>query len=321
MIPALLLAAASSIFGCGGDFDPGSRITGLRVLAVQADKPFAHPGEQVNLKALWFVPQVKVADGKFEDTFTQWLWITCLNPESSTVLGCFQKLAKDIQSGVTKPTDLVPFDRRDTFTVNVPNDALSSLPAEARRNSIVGVVTIVCPGKILPVTNYDPASRTLPLRCNDGTRDLATEEYVAGIKRIFIREKDRNENPVPTRVTFDGAEWKADEIKEVGVCDTDGNRYDKCDGADKHTVAIELTPGSFESGNDEFGVAFTEQVITQYYATEGLFEHDVRVAKDPATKYVARKAAAGQTLKMWLVARDNRGGVVWEQRQVKVKPL
>ena len=52
---------------------------------------------------------------------------------------------------------------------------------------------------------------------------------------------------------------------------------------------------------------------------EGLFEHDVRVAKDPITKWVARKAAAGQTVTMWMVARDNRGGMTWATRQIRVK--
>jgi hypothetical protein len=34
---------------------------------------------------------------------------------------------------------------------------------------------------------------------------------------------------------------------------------------------------------------------------------------------VARKAALGQTLTLWFVVRDNRGGVTWAERRVDVR--
>jgi hypothetical protein len=148
---------------------------------------------------------------------------------------------------------------------------------------------------------------------------LGIDQYIAGIKRIFVRSKDRNENPAIESVTWDGKPWAQDFVPEVTPCDTTDNRYDRCSGADAHEVAIQVTPGSFEAGTDEFGQSFVEQLVVQYYATEGLFEHDVRIAHQAPTNWVARKPAAGKTLDMWLVARDNRGGVVWATRKVKVK--
>ena len=43
------IVLALSLAACTSDFDPGSRVTSLRVLAVRADLPLAHPGEEVQL--------------------------------------------------------------------------------------------------------------------------------------------------------------------------------------------------------------------------------------------------------------------------------
>jgi hypothetical protein len=61
--------------------------------------------------------------------------------------------------------------------------------------------------------------------------------------------------------------------------------------------------------------------VVQYYAEGGIFEHDVRLATDSATGWTARHAEAGRTVKLWLVVRDDRGGVAWDERQVRVATL
>ena len=76
---------------------------------------------------------------------------------------------------------------------------------------------------------------------------------------------------------------------------------------------------SAASLNRALGRAFEEQVVIQHYATEGIFEFEVRTGESPKTGWVARKRASGQTLTLWFVARDDRGGVTWTQRQVRVQ--
>ena len=316
LFTGLLVALGIATSGCGGDFDPGSRITGLRVLAVKAedDKTYAHPGEKVQLTALWNASK----DDNGGDVGTQWAWATCVNPSSSTVLGCFQKLIEDVQKTGVRP-DFGIGVNKDVFTFTVPTDALSQLPPEARRNALVGVITIVCSGELTPTPETSPDARTVPFQCKAGDRVLGLDEYIAGFKRIFIREKDRNLNPKPSQITWDGQPWDDKEpFKTITACDTDGNRYDRCTDADHHDVAMVLTDDSYESGKDEYGVDFTEQVIVEYYATEGLFEHDVRIAKDPHTAFVGRTQSKGKTVTLWFVAHDNRGGVTWATRKVVV---
>jgi hypothetical protein len=330
---------AGSIGACGGDFDPGSRITSLRVIAVSADnrwdgtsapsgQSYAKPDEVVHLSALWSVPP--------DDTRGRsWVWARCVDPESTTVLGCVTALGNELANGPpVDPKSAVgpdapflvfsPFHDAPSAVVHIPKDALSRLPEAGRHAATVGILTIVCPGTVNLASLPEVQKGSLPIECHeDGTdRVLPIDEWVVGIKRIFVRETDRNANPEIARVTWDGEEWKDGDVKEVTPCDTDGNRYDRCTDADHHDVALEVTKASYEAGTDEYGVDFTEQLITQYYATEGLFEFDVRVAESPSTAWVARPPARnfpGGIIDMWLVARDNRGGVVWTQRKVHVK--
>ncbi len=300
MNPSIVLSfvAAVAVTACAASFDPGSRVTSLRVLAVHADQPFAHPGEEVHLDTLSFDPAGRAIT---------WGWATCVNPEEATVAGCFAK-----SGGLA-------IGSASTFSLTVPVDALDALPAEARDHALVGVVAVACPATLSPGAVTFGAD-TYPFRCVDANgRELGLDEMEVGLRRITVRATDRNANPGIASVTWDGADWAEGDVKDVGACDTTGNSFDSCDAALAHAIDVTLTAGSIESGTDESGVPFTEQVVVQYFATEGIFEHDVRTAAMPDTRWVARSSASGETLTMWILARDDRGGVTWATRQVKVR--
>jgi hypothetical protein len=298
------LCAAALTSGCGSDFDPGSRVVGTRVLAVQADRPYAHPGETVTLNALAI---------DTEGRALEWGWTFCVDPPSASADACFTKLAEDAAKGSVPPFTLGP---ASSATVTIPTDALSRLPVEARGGAYVGVLIVTCPGHV------DLAGKTgvVPLACVDASgRALRLEEFEVGVKRIFVREQDRNANPEIASVTWDGAPWPEGDVKEVAPCpQATENRYDRCDG-EKHEVAAHVTDASFEKGTDELGNAFTEELVIQHYDTEGTFEYDARIASSPETGWVARAGASGKTVTITFVARDNRGGVRWASRQVRVR--
>jgi hypothetical protein len=187
-----------------------------------------------------------------------------------------------------------------SFDIVVPRSA----------TSLVDVLVAACPGRLASASAcVDPASG----------RAFGADEYVVGVKRVFVRATDRNANPILAGVTWDGADWPEIEARDARGCDTGGNRYDTCDAALAHHVAPVVDPASIESGVDELGHAFSDTVVVQYYATEGIFEHEVRLAGDPATGWVARGAASGKTITMWFVVRDDRGGVTWAIRRVRVE--
>ena len=293
--PMIAAAIISSAAGCNGDFDPGSRVTDLRVLAVRADAPYAAPGQTVHLDALAVDPAERAIT---------WGWGLCVNPASSTAPACLAALGG---STVLIGKDMASFD------FALPSDVITRLPAEGAARASVGAVVAACPGELTL------QSGAVPLRCVDASgRTLGTDEYVIGVKRVFARETDRNENPVVTGVTWDGAEWLAADVKEVVACGETGNDFDACSSSEQHTIAVALPAASVESGVDSFGAPFEEQVVVQYYATEGIFEHDVRLASDTTNRWTARSQSASRTVTMWFVLRDDRGGVTWETRTVHV---
>jgi hypothetical protein len=299
LLPLLLL-------GCDEALEPGSKVDSFRVLAEQADLPYAHPGETVQLSSLSHDPQGRSIN---------WAWASCVNPASSNLEGCLEKIAEapDPASAVFAiGADL------DAPQLVIPADVISSLPAAARGGASVGVVSVACPGELSLGTG--PAG--LPFVCKEtGTgRDLGLGEFIAGVKRISVRESDRNQNPAISGVTFDGADWAEGEIKTIPrTCDDEKWDYVGCPDDTKHQLVIQLPEGTVESGKDELGEDFTEQVVVQYYATEGFFENEIKIAAQTKNGYVARKQAAGQLLTFWFVVRDNRGGVSWTSRQAQVQ--
>ena len=302
-----LILGAVALAGCGADFDPGSRVSSFRVLAVQADQPFAAPGETVNLSALDYDPQSRTVT---------WAWATCVNPAESTVQGCFEKIDEDTRASGASPI-LAQGPDENTFALTIPSDALSSLPENVRRSAFVGVISIACPGNL----SLETSSTGLPFRCLDATdnHELSLDQYAVGLKRVFVRSKDRNQNPSLARITFDHSDWAEGDVKDVVACDTDGNTYANCSGLSKHQLGAYVSDGSIESGTDEFGVSFSEQVIVDYYATEGIFENDVRIAQSPENGWAGRKQSAGKDITFWFVVHDDRGGVSWTTRQAHVE--
>ncbi|MET0792972.1 MAG: hypothetical protein ABW061_15735 [Polyangiaceae bacterium] len=311
-ILSLILSAIGALgllgsVGCAPEFDPVSRVVTFRVLAQQADIPFAEPGETVHITSLSYDPQGRTVN---------WAWAACVNPDESTVQGCLDQIAADSAKTGASPI-LAQGAELSDFSYTVPSDALSSLPVQARTGAHVGVISIACPGDL----SLDQGSNNLPFSCKEaGTgRTFGLDEYIVGMKRIQVRQIDRNQNPVIERVTFDGADWPETEIKTVTACDTDGNDYKPCADNSKHKLSARPTAASTERGTTEFGVAFTEQVIIEYYATDGVFEYEIKIADSPETGWAARKAASGKDLTLWMAVHDDRGGATWAQREVHVQ--
>jgi hypothetical protein len=306
--PVLALALA----GCGADFDPGSNVSSLRVLSVQADEPYAAPGETVRIEATTHDPAGRSID---------WAWVACETPDSSSVEGCLLEIA---ETALT--TGNVPLLGRgigqNSVELTIPETVLDGVPVEARPSLFSGVLGIACPGSLsLDLEAAARAGSLLPFRCLDAASgaELGLHDAIAGVKRVYIREADRNQNPVIDSITFDGELWPEEEVKEVDSCDTDKFAFGDCKGQGQHRIAANVTPESFEAGLDEFGRPFEEELVVQHYATEGIFEYEVRIAELPQNRWVARRSASGQELRLWFVARDDRGGVTLAERRVRVR--
>ncbi len=290
---------------CEEPFDPGSRVNSLRVLAVEADQPYAAPGQTVRLQALSFDP---------DNRPISWAWLPCASPEIGTAQGCLDFLASLDET----PTPLAYGEGQDSLLIDIPANALEQLPEVLRPAAQFGVLSMACPGEI---ELLDPGEGTLPFRCLDAVtgRELDLHDSIVGLKRIWVREEDRNDNPIIDEVQFAGTPWPAGETRTVQACTKTSNEFEDCPSETQTEVGVRIPSRSFESGSDEFGRQFDEALVVQYYSTAGTFEAEVRVGEDAATKFVAPASSRGDTLTLWFVVHDNRGGVTWTQRQVEVQ--
>jgi hypothetical protein len=178
------------------------------------------------------------------------------------------------------------------------------------------VVFVACPGRLEPQLAGSGSRTDIPLKCFDNStgEELGSDKFTIGIKRVFIREKDENPDPRIASVLWDGQPWPETEVKTLeAVCDADKSDFSKCDNP-KHTITPQMQQPFADVGTDELGQSFNEQVIIQYYATEGMFENDVKRAVDPETRFAGRRGKSGPHT-LWILTRDNRGGVSWVKRQ------
>src|SRR5512147_709423 len=81
----LVAASLLALAGCEAEFDPGSNVSSLRVLSVQADSPYAAPGETVRFEAQSYDP---------EGRDLEWAWVACETPASGSVDGCLAAIAE-----------------------------------------------------------------------------------------------------------------------------------------------------------------------------------------------------------------------------------
>lgn len=290
------LVAAALGAGCGSDFDPASRVQGLRILATRVDKPYAAPGETVTFETLAVDPEGRPVAVS---------WAACARPTSPSALGCVRALPAS-----------APLTTGSAFTLTIPPTALDGVPAIARKTVFFGAVQVACPGAV--TTTGGPEG--LPVRCDDERgQPLPLGDYELAVKRVYVRAADKNQNPTIARVTWDGVDWPEGEVKSVSACSSaTSNRFDECDG-ESHALSIAPTEGSIELGVDELGDPFEEKLLAQYYSTEGIFEYQAKDGVRSQTAFKARQGAVGKTVTLWFVLRDDRGGVDWTARRIAVR--
>ena len=273
----------------GGDFAPASRLDGLRLVAVQADKPSAAVGEEVHLSAIYH---------DSEGRSLNFGYALCDGSASSAALDCMRAMDR---SSLSIARD------QPEFQFSMP-----AASGDGKRASSVGVVVIVCPGEIVAGDTYG-----VPVACEVDGEPLDVNAYEMGVKRIFFEGETPNHNPLIEQLRWDGEPWPSDEVKHVPACDRDTDDVLECAPAFRRHIAVSA-PEAYETFVDGQGHEAVEHVVAQFYATGGTFEYDVRTLDSASTRFVAQKSDAGKTLTLHVVVRDSRGGVSWETRQIEV---
>ena len=189
---------------CSSDFDAPSRIEGIRVLAVVADEPFAHPGDTVQLKMTYD------AAGAFAGVTPSILWISdCFDPDGDSYFGCyaqFASLLEDLQSHNLPPPGAVsnPLARGVVdWQVTLPDDIISKHPPPATGSNfgVAYVFFVVCAGEIRAATTTKRRGPELagnfPLGCFDKDgHQIGADGFVPGFTEVYAFADGReNANP------------------------------------------------------------------------------------------------------------------------------
>ena len=75
---------------------------------------------------------------------------------------------------------------------------------------MLGVIFLACPGRLqLNTEALSQRRNELPMKCLDSNtgEEIGSDRFTVGIKRVFLREKDRNNDPIIEGVSFDGSDW------------------------------------------------------------------------------------------------------------------
>jgi hypothetical protein len=187
------------------------------------------------------------------------------------------------------------------------------------------VFAIACAGELqhIPLPEGGPPD-AVPFGCfgANGAK-LGPDDFVFAFASIFSFAELRNEHPVLDGLRVDG------ELRDFAQ----GFNLPRCgkkDRDDCKPVELDVVVESKNQQRDPLnltaqGSSLGEQLYVQYFTTGGTFEFASVVVYDPRqgrlsnseNEYRAPKAPGQYDL--WMVLRDNRGGVSWERTSIDVE--
>ena len=295
------LAATCAALACEATgFQPEYVVDTLRVLAVQADAPIAAPGQTVRLTTDW-------ADPNGLGRSVAWAWGFCVNPGSNQITDCAAAL-RSLAFGT------------DSYSATVPSDALAGAPVGE-----LGVVFAACAGTLTLAPN---AANGAPATCTDASGHLVGREgFVWGGTRVIVANGISNANPAIDSVAIDGAPWGANDVPALATCAE--KTAEDCPLATQHVFSYTAPSGSAETYDVGLGVS-TEELVGWFYVSQGSLTagyasaavDDAGAPIDPPTfqmTFTPTLADTSQPLRVWLVLRDDRGGLSFTERRAQWK--
>jgi hypothetical protein len=331
---ALVLAGGALLVGCGAELERSSEVTGLRVIAVQKDQPYAEPGETIAMKMLF-------VDGS-EDAGRpiQIGWLSgCINPPGDLFQGCFAGAFDPLASSFEQGEGLTD------FSFELPADIITRRPRpQDPRQPPYGLAIVffaACAGTL----SFDQSGGGFPLRCLDEEgRALLSRDFVAGYSTVYSFDGFPNQNPLVS----DGFSFNDEEVSaelscvkdeclgpglepdmipaelRVKACPEDGDPVE-CDGVPLRPLIDPASAERDEVAAAAYGRNYQEMLWINYYATDGRMKSDTRLLND-ATRgwnedYGTEFYAPSTPGKVRILAavHDSRGGVAWSGVDILVE--
>ncbi|MCU1278529.1 MAG: hypothetical protein JWM53_2075 [bacterium] len=272
--------AALAVGGCGDQFDPASFVDTLRLLAVKAEPPEVAPGMVTALTA------TAVNPGGATPTVT---WDACLLPPPPAT---GQAVNQDCIALPQRDPSLVSFGAGLAVTATMPALSPSMLGLPDQTN-----------GFYLPVR----------VRLDADGKSLVSF-YSLRLGLGALSPNPPNGNPTLTGI-FRVPSADAGAAEDAPL---DEAAPPEVHGSDEVALRALVTPESQETyvvydGDPRTTPArtVTEAVRVSWYTTAGHFTNEVTGVDKPDTTLVLDKhlPAAGTPIDLWVVARDDRGGM------------
>jgi hypothetical protein len=304
---------------CGTTFDPPSDINSVRILAIQANPPYALPGTTVQLQILAF-------DGRqvqTEPMTVAWFPQACFDPPDEAYFACYAALPQLFTPGENVTSLLTP---GPSFSFQMPADVITDHSSTLTSDPYgVGLVfAVACAGQVRYTGVATSNISANPFGCFDSNGvALDANSFVLAYGLVYSFTDRTNANPVITNLTFAGN--PVDPVAGITVTHCTSSTAARCPTTPIDTVvppsSQELDPGSLDAN----GNPLKEEIWVDYYASGGTLGSGTVILYSPTTGQVqpsptnyAAPPVAGEFL-LWAVVHDDRGGVSWLQVPVHVQ--
>jgi hypothetical protein len=334
----VVLFALPIVSSCGlGDFEPADQVKSVRILGARVDRPYAAPGDKVELEVLAYDGR---GDKKGRPMRIFWIPVPCVNPPNDLYYLCFTQLPgrqtanglpPDPRLALLKPgIDLSPFlPTGAKYTVDVPRDIIEKHPIVEGSSAPYGMIVvfnIACAGHI-EILEPDPENRSpqqVPIGCFDQDHNqLGPEDFVIGLMRVYAYETKRNANPTIERLLFRGE--PVDPAVGITVDRCVANRRAECPQHDMQVILPDAAQESIPGEQDFDGKERREAVWATWFTTGGQIQFgqrlvfDARAGRVPKSEEKYIPPYEPGDYRIWSVVRDNRGGAAWIETPVHVK--
>lgn len=276
-----------SLYGCRPDFEErSSLITAPRILAVRAEPPESAPGQNVAYDVIGARP-----DGSLMNETIHWAFCAAPKPlteNNSVSAACLGNEVREISADGLVIAAVTPTDACQLFGPDTP-------PGDFRPRDANDTGGFYQPLRLQAMGQTVFAFERITCNLPNAPLDVAVE---------FTKRYVRNQNPrlLPLRAMVDGQNVNLDALPagrdvqfEVSWESEDAERF----------VYVEPTMQKLMERR--------EALRAFWYATEGVFEHDVTGRGEDDTGRTAeniwRSPDTRGEVFFWIVLRDNRGGM------------